>query len=76
MTTNRVRLTEAAATRFPDLAGRTGTTRATDLGCMTWCRVEWSGMAVWLRGEDLEFVPDHEPELPSLDPSDPNAPAP
>ena len=23
--TNRVRLTEAAATRFPDLAGRTGT---------------------------------------------------
>ena len=77
--TNRVRLTEAAATRFPDLAGRTGTAHdVTEYP--RWLRIDWDGLddepiRSWLIRGDVETVGD-EAELPPLDPSDPNAPAP
>ena len=80
----RVRLTEAAAKRFPDLAGRTGTmVRAqpadgTTTTATTWLLVVWDGRDgdhTWLPPTDVEAAGD-DAELPPLDPSDPNAPAP
>ena len=89
--TNRVRLTEAAATRFPDLANRTGTmvlaqpAYGTTTTATCWLLVVWDGRDgdktwlppdhIWLPPGDVETVED-EGGLPPLDPSDPNAPAP
>ena len=83
--TNRVRLTPAAATRFPDLAGREGIRVSTDRGdpLLTWVLIVWPdprGAAyeprhTWLPPGDVEAAED-EGGLPSLDPSDPNAPTP
>ena len=54
--TNRVRLTQAAATRFPDLAGRTGTVLGTDAG---WARVMWDGHGcAWMPTTDIEPAPE------------------
>ena len=84
--TNRVRLTPAAATRFPDLAGRTGTVHEVVAG--HWHRILWDdGGYVWVLEADLLFEdggPRSGPECRAreadgsqpLDPSDPNAPAP
>ena len=80
--TNRVRLTPAAATRFPDLAGRTGTVaigRHASLNAdkQVSVLIHWNGdhepRETWLPVTDLVF---DEAGLPPLDPSDPNAPAP
>ena len=79
MTTNRVRLTEAAATRFPDLAGRTGTvgTASLSAGKQVSVLIHWHGdhepRETWLPVADLLFEDDGSQPL---DPSDPNAPAP
>ena len=77
MTTNRVRLTEAAATRFPDLAGQTGTVGVAEFsgGKTAWVLVlfDEGGQGTWLPLADLLFEDDGSQPL---DPSDPNAPAP
>ena len=59
MTTNRVRLTPAAATRFPDLAGRTGTvgTASLNAGKQVSVLIHWHGdhepRETWLPVTDL-----------------------
>lgn len=78
----RVRLTPAAATRFPDLAGRTGTvgTASLNAGKQVSVQIHWDGdhepRVTWLPVTDLVFEEGDEAGLPPLDPSDPNAPAP
>ena len=76
----RVRLTPAAATRFPDLAGREGTVGVAEFsgGKTAWVLVlfDEGGQGTWLPLADLVFDESEEAGLPPLDPSDPNAPAP
>ena len=82
MMTNRVRLTPAAATRFPDLAGRAGSIVLRDRlgGDAAWVLVSWSREheseppETWLPPGDVEAIEDDGSQ--PLDPSDPNAPAP
>lgn len=53
----RVRLTQSAAARFPDLANRTGTVMRTDLPAH-WSHVLWDGHGyAWMPDTDLEPVP-------------------
>ena len=79
MMTTRVRLTPAAATRFPDIAGRTGTvgTASLSAGKQVSVLIHWHGdhepRETWLPVTDLLFEDDGSQPL---DPSDPNAPAP
>ena len=65
--TNRVRLTQAAATRFPDLAGRTGSLMPSDLApdVRAWVRVVWETVEhegqttmAWLKAADVETMED------------------
>lgn len=61
---HRVRLTEAAARRHPDIGRRIGTTMVREYETGNWQRVDFTSLSAvcWFPGEDLEFVPREEKE--------------
>ena len=78
MTTQRVRLTQAAATRFPDLAGQTGIPVGRDRpGSDTdWVFIVWPdprGAAyeprhTWLPPADVEPMDGHDDDIVDVEP--------